>query len=157
VAGTATPRRGRTRGPFALVERRSSAMLRAASPLRVLVVTDTYPPDVNGAAYFTHRLAEGLAGRGHHVHLLCPSALGPRHGGGPGGVTRVRVPSPRSSCQPTIRPGLPLGLRGHVDRLLARLAPDVVHVQSHFTVSRTALVRARSAGIPTVLTNHFLP
>jgi len=132
-------------------------MLRAASPLRVLVVTDTYPPDVNGAAYFTHRLAEGLAGRGHHVHVLCPSAQGPPHVAVAGGVTEHRVPSARIPFQPTMRAALPLGLRGHVDRLLARLAPDVVHVQSHFTVSRTALVRARSAGIPTVLTNHFMP
>lgn len=28
--------------------------------LRILIGTDTYHPDVNGAAYFTYRLATGL-------------------------------------------------------------------------------------------------
>ena len=132
-------------------------MLRAARPLRVLVATDTYPPDVNGAAYFTHRLAEGLAARGHLVHVLCPSAQGPPHVSVAGGVTEHRVRSARIPLQPTMRAALPLGLGGHIDRLLARFAPDVVHVQSHFTLSRTALARAQATGIRTVLTNHFMP
>ena len=45
--------------------------------MKVLIVNDTYPPDVNGAAYFTKRLAEGLDQRGHEVHVLCTST-GPR-------------------------------------------------------------------------------
>ncbi|MBE3001318.1 glycosyltransferase [Nocardiopsis sp. HNM0947] len=132
-------------------------MAGAARPLRVLIVTDTYPPDVNGAAYFTHRLAEGLAGRGHRIHVLRPSSSGPPHVVEAGEVTEHRVRSARIPFQPSMRAAVPLGLGGHVDRLLDRFAPDVVHVQSHFTLSRTALARARAAGIPTVLTNHFMP
>ncbi len=41
--------------------------------MNVLIVNDTYPPDVNGAAYFTKRLAEGLAERDHEIHVLCVS------------------------------------------------------------------------------------
>ncbi|HEY4703050.1 MAG TPA: glycosyltransferase family 4 protein, partial [Streptosporangiaceae bacterium] len=36
---------------------------------RVLIGTDTYYPDVNGASYFTQRLAAGLARRDHEVHV----------------------------------------------------------------------------------------
>ena len=41
--------------------------------MKVRIGNDTYPPDVNGAAYFTRRLAVALAYRGHTVHVLCPS------------------------------------------------------------------------------------
>src|SRR5690606_30715951 len=44
--------------------------------LRVLIGSDTYPPDVNGAAYFTERLARGLAARDHDVHVVCASTGG---------------------------------------------------------------------------------
>lgn len=58
---------------------------------------------------------------------------------------------------PTMRTALPLGLTGHIARIVDRLAPHVVHVQSHFTISRTALRCGRMAGVPVVLTNHFMP
>jgi hypothetical protein len=45
-------------------------------PLRVLIGADTYPPDINGAARFTTRLAAGLARRGHEVHVVAPSDTG---------------------------------------------------------------------------------
>ena len=45
-------------------------------PLRVLIGADTYPPDFNGAARFTARLAAGLARRGHEVHVVAPSDTG---------------------------------------------------------------------------------
>ena len=32
--------------------------------LRILIGAETYPPDVNGAARFAERLANGLAGAG---------------------------------------------------------------------------------------------
>ncbi len=45
--------------------------------LRILIGAETYPPDVNGAARFAERLANGLAGRGHEVHVVTPSPTGP--------------------------------------------------------------------------------
>lgn len=36
--------------------------------MKILIGNDTYPPDINGAAYFTKRLAEGLWQRDHEVH-----------------------------------------------------------------------------------------
>ena len=35
--------------------------------------------------------------------------------------------------------------------------PDVVHVQSHFAVGRSLIQAARTAGVPVVATNHFMP
>lgn len=38
-------------------------------PLRILMAADTYPPDVNGAAVFGHRLATHMQARGHEMHV----------------------------------------------------------------------------------------
>ncbi|OLT28403.1 glucosyl transferase [Nocardiopsis sp. CNR-923] len=132
-------------------------MTRTDRVLRVLIATDTYPPDVNGAGYFTHRLAEGLAGRGHRVHVICPSDHGDPYVAVNNGVTEHRLRSAPIPLQESMRMAVPLGIGGHTARLVARLDPDVVHVQSHFPVSRTALRRGRAAGVPVVFTNHFMP
>ena len=36
-------------------------------PMRILIATETYVPDVNGVAYFVQRLASLMAHRGHEV------------------------------------------------------------------------------------------
>ena len=42
--------------------------------LTVLIGCDTFGPNVNGAAKFAERLAAGLVGRGHNVHVVAPAA-----------------------------------------------------------------------------------
>ena len=41
-------------------------------PLRILLVTETYPPEINGVAMTTQRLVQGLRMRGHWVGLVRP-------------------------------------------------------------------------------------
>ncbi|GAA3593152.1 hypothetical protein GCM10022419_090110 [Nonomuraea rosea] len=122
-------------------------------PRRVLISTDTYPPDVNGAAYFTHRLATGLAARGNEVHVVCQSELGPASADVVDGVVVHRLRSAPLLVHPTMRVTVPTRL----DRLVAGIAPDVLHTQGHFVVGRAAIAAARRAGVPIVATNHFMP
>ncbi|MEV5411323.1 glycosyltransferase [Thermopolyspora sp. NPDC052614] len=128
------------------------------TPQRVVIGADTYPPDVNGAANFAYRLAAGLAERGHDVHVICPA---PQDAGAdpgtPGGPTVHRLTSYGTPFHPTFRFSVPWRIRGSVTRLLDRLAPDVVHVQSHFGVGRTLTAAARRRGVPVLATNHFMP
>ncbi|MFI6797551.1 glycosyltransferase [Streptosporangium canum] len=125
----------------------------ATRPRRVLIGTDTYPPDVNGAAYFTHRLAGGLAERGNEVHVVCASEEGAARTEHVNGVTVHRLRSAPVLVHPTMRISVPTRL----DRLMATIAPDVVHVQGHFVVGRAAISAARRADVPVVATNHFMP
>lgn len=130
----------------------------SGSPIRRIVIgADTYPPDVNGAANFAHRLATGLTGRGYDVHVICPGTGAGAERVTPGGPTVHRLASHGTPFHPTFRACLPWQIRGPAARLLARLAPDVVHVQSHFAVGRTLIGAARRADLPVVATNHFMP
>ncbi|AWS41267.1 glycosyltransferase [Streptosporangium sp. 'caverna'] len=125
----------------------------ASRPRRVMIGTDTYPPDVNGAAYFTHRLACGLAERGNDVHVVCASDEGPARVDRVDGVTVHRLRSAPLLVHPTMRISVPTRL----DRLVEEIAPDVVHVQGHFVVGRASISAARREGVPVVATNHFMP
>jgi glycosyltransferase involved in cell wall biosynthesis len=44
----------------------------AGRPLKIGIVTETYPPDVNGCAMTMGRLVNGLLARGHSVQLFRP-------------------------------------------------------------------------------------
>ena len=124
---------------------------------RVLLGADTYPPDINGAARFAERLAAGLAGRGHDVHVMAPSADGPpaervRDGVTVHGVRSVACPGPAA-----LRVGLPWRAAQAAAESIVGLAPDVAHVQAHFSVGRAVASGAVRAGVPLVATNHFMP
>ena len=47
-------------------------VLKQPTSLRVAVVTETYPPEVNGVAMTLGRLVEALQRRSHHVQLIRP-------------------------------------------------------------------------------------
>lgn len=129
----------------------------AARPRRVLIATDTYPPDVNGAGYFTHRLAAGLAERGNDVHVVCPSPHGPAETEHRDGVTVHRLKSRPLLLHPQMRFVNPVTVDRAVAAVVDAVAPDVLHAQGHFPVGRAGLRVAAAAGVPTVATNHFMP
>lgn len=127
--------------------------------MRILIGADTYGPDVNGASYFAQRLAAGLVGRGHEVHVACP-ARGPRASSAvpdPSGPVEHRlrsVPVPRPAG---FRVCPAPGLVRHAGALLDRVQPAVVHVQCHFLLGRALTVAAADRAIPVVATTHMRP
>ena len=101
--------------------------------LRILIGAETYPPDVNGAARFAERLAGGLAGRGHDVHVVAPSpdraaqrevraTASPCTACARTATSSARATS-RSACRGRPRPA--------TAALLDEIDPDVVHTQAH--------------------------
>lgn len=124
---------------------------------RILIGTDTYPPDVNGAGYFTHRLAAGLAQRGHEVHVICPSHKGPAVRETVDGVTVHRLRSRPILLHPTMRFVVPGTVRTAIADIVDEIAPEVVHVQGHFPIGRACLTAAKDVGLPVLATNHFMP
>jgi glycosyltransferase involved in cell wall biosynthesis len=123
--------------------------------MRILLAADTFPPDVNGAAHFADRLARGLASRGHDVHVVCPAHA--QADNSDGVITVHQVKSLRTPFHPTFRVSRPRQAARAIAPLIGWLRPDVVHVQSHFSVGRSAVWAAIERGVPVVATNHFMP
>jgi glycosyltransferase involved in cell wall biosynthesis len=124
---------------------------------RILISADTFPPDVNGAAHFADRLARGLAARGYDVHVVCPSDTAKATTRSAGPITVHRVASLGTPFHPTFRICTPRQAGRAIPELFDRLRPDVVHVQSHFSIGRAVLKAARRGGVPAIATNHFMP
>jgi glycosyltransferase involved in cell wall biosynthesis len=126
--------------------------------MKILIATDTYYPDVNGAAYFTYRLANTLARRGHNVSVVCPSRSFRNTVSSENGVTVYGIRS--------ISIGFvvchdfrisPLFISRVVRPALRGISPDIIHIQNHFLIGRRTVSVAKRFGIPVIGTNHFMP
>jgi phosphatidylinositol alpha 1,6-mannosyltransferase len=126
-------------------------------PLRILIGAETYPPDVNGAARFAERLATGLAGRGHDIHVVAPSPTGPTSREVRDGVTVHGVRSHRYYQHEGFQVCMPWEAFPATAALMDELDPDVVHTNAHMVVGRGVVRAAHRSGRPLVATNHLMP
>ncbi len=129
--------------------------------LRILIGCDTFAPDVNGAARFAERLAAGLVERGHEVHVVAPGTRYRRSRpkveiieGQP--MTVHRLPSIRWLPHDWLRFVWPWRSKHYARKVLSRVRPDVVHIQSHIVIGRGLARIARQRRIPIVATNHVM-
>lgn len=126
--------------------------------LRILIAADTYPPDVNGAAVFSHRLAKNMAARGHEVHIAAArTERGPDMVEHTEEATVHRFRSFKAPTHEYIRLCLPWLIEPAMGRLMDELKPDVVHVQCHYMIGKAAIDAAADRGLRTIATNHFMP
>lgn len=130
--------------------------------LRILVVCDTFAPDVNGAVTFEVNLVKGLLERGHDVQVAAPSTSNKltgrqieTHDGATFPVWRIY--SWRWYPQPWLRFALPWRIKQNAAKILDEVKPDVVHFQSHIITGRGFSIGANARGIRLIGTNHFMP
>lgn len=127
-------------------------------PLTVLIAADTYPPHINGAAQFSYRLAKGMAGRGHNVHVLaCRADDGASFTEFSSEATVHRLRSHGVFTHEYFRICFPWEIKKEISLLFDRVKPDVVHIQSHYMIGEHVLYEAAKRGIRIVATNHFMP
>ena len=110
-------------------------------PLRILLVTETYPPEINGVAMTTQRLVQGLRMRGHWVGLVRP-----RQGVEADTADTWTVPGLPIPNYPGLRLGLPAYWR--LGRLMDRQRPDLVHVVTEGPLGWAAVQAARKRKLP---------
>src|SRR6476469_2755655 len=116
---------------------------RADGRLRVLVVAESFLPQVNGVTNSVRRVLEHLAAEGHDAELVAPTGP-PSYAGFP--VTRAR-----GASLPFYRDfRIGLETRRRLRAVMVRFRPDVVHVASPATLGYQALKVAEELGIPTV-------
>jgi glycosyltransferase involved in cell wall biosynthesis len=125
--------------------------------VKILLASDTFAPDVNGAARFTERLGAALAERGHDVHAVAPSPTGTAYTEVYNGIVVHRIASREYPLAKGFFVCMPWTARGALKRLFAELRPDVVHAQNHYVIGRYACAMARRFNIGLVATNHFMP
>lgn len=125
--------------------------------MRILIAHDAYYPNVDGSSYFTQRLAFYLKKQGHDVMVVVPSQTMSSHYSEYNGIAEFRVSSTPiyinnyRYCQPF--PGRTKLIR----EAIMKFKPDVVHIQSHFPLSKLVADIAVEEDLPLVGTNHAMP
>ncbi|HSD39313.1 MAG TPA: glycosyltransferase family 1 protein [Rhodocyclaceae bacterium] len=118
------------------------------SPLHIALVTETWPPEMNGVAMTVSRLVEGLRQRGHDVQVVRPRQKS--DAGQLSGDALVQgLPLPGYS-------GLQFGLPANrqLRKLWQGKRPDVVHAVTEGPLGWSALWQARALKLPVTSSYH---
>lgn len=111
--------------------------------LRVLVVAESFLPQVNGVTNSVRRVLDHLAAEGHVAELVAPT--------GPETYAGFRVSIVRGARLPFYRDfRVGLETRRRLRRVMHAFRPDVVHIASPATLGYQAARTAAELGIPTV-------
>jgi glycosyltransferase involved in cell wall biosynthesis len=114
--------------------------------LRVSVVTETYPPEINGVARTVGLMVEALLARGHEIQLIRPRQ-------------RQEPDPPRhAALRERLVAGMPIPFYRHLQVGFASIGglrrewrqwrPDLVHVVTEGPLGWAATAAARHSGIP---------
>jgi glycosyltransferase involved in cell wall biosynthesis len=116
--------------------------------MRYTIVTETYPPEINGVALTVQGLERGLRSRGHQVDVVRPRQPGERAGAAHEHLVRS-VPLPR---YPGLRVGLPAArsLRAQ----WRTTPPDAIYVATEGPLGWSAVNAARRLGVPVATGFH---
>jgi glycosyltransferase involved in cell wall biosynthesis len=117
--------------------------------MRIAIVTETYPPEVNGVALTVQSLEQGLMALGHDVAVIRPRQPGaaePAHDGA------LLVSGAGLPSYPGLRFGFPAGRR-----MLGRWReqrPDAIYVATEGPLGWSAVRTAQRLGIPVATGFH---
>lgn len=126
---------------------------------RIAVVTETYPPEINGVANTMAQLVSGLVGLGHQVLLVRPRQPADREW-----VPTANASARCAGFEEILVPGLPIpgyrGLRfglpwgGRLCSHWSRTRPHAVYIATQGPLGWAALNCARRLGIPAMTGFH---
>lgn len=123
--------------------------------MRIAVFTDTYLPEVNGAATSIDSHARVLGLRGHEVLIICPKYRKPILHVVPH-VTIQRYRSFSFISNKATRIALPS--MTSVANKLRKFRPDIVHIHTPLSIGVIGLATARMMRLPVVETYHtYIP
>ncbi len=116
--------------------------------MRCAIVTETYPPEINGVALTVRSLEEGLRAQGHTVDVVRPRQTRDQIAS----IHETLVPSVPLPRYPGLRFGLPATRKLLRSWKLQR--PDAIYVATEGPLGWAALCVARKLGIPSTSGFH---
>ena len=116
--------------------------------LRIAVVTETYPPEINGVANTVAQVVEGLRRRDHQIQLVRPRQAPHEIGSEQTDLHQTLTGSLPIPRYPSLKMGMPA--RRALTRLWTQARPDVVHVVTEGPLGWSAIQSAIRLGIPVV-------
>jgi glycosyltransferase involved in cell wall biosynthesis len=120
--------------------------------VKLAIVTETFPPEINGVAMTFGVIARELGRRGHAVTVYRPWRPDLAAVGAHEGYAEVPLPGMAIPRYPMLRLGLPAGgnlrTRWRADR------PDLVHLATEGPLGASAVSAARSLQIPVTSSFH---
>ena len=124
--------------------------------MRYAVVTETWPPEINGVALTVQALAHGLLARGHAVEVVRPRQPGDRHDPAgersDGALATLLMRGAALPRYPGLRFGLP-AMRA-LGRHWRQARPDAVYVATVGPLGGSAARAAARLGIPVATGLH---
>ena len=121
-------------------------------PLNIAVVTETYPPEVNGVANTLSRFVQGLVRRGHSVHLSRPRQGSKDRALYTEAIDEYLVPSTPIPMYSELRFGWPATRQ--LIRHWRRFKPDVIYIATEGPLGASALKAARRLQLPVLTGFH---
>jgi len=116
--------------------------------MRIAIITESFPPDVNGVAHCVVRVAEHLSRNGHYPLVIAPESARATLGADRQFPYPVeRVPSLPLPGYPTFRIGLP---SPKIRRAIVEHGAEVVHLASPVALGAWGSHVARALGLPMV-------
>ncbi|MGL1833234.1 glycosyltransferase family 4 protein [Rhodocyclaceae bacterium SMB388] len=120
--------------------------------LKVAVVTETYPPEINGVAMTLKRMIDGLMQRGHRVQLIRPRQGAADHAHIGAQFDEVLTRGWKLPRYDGLRFGLPA--RSALLKVWSRGRPDLVHVATEGPLGWSAVSAALKLGVPVTSDFH---
>ncbi len=112
--------------------------------LKIAIVTETWPPEINGVALSLLQLCKGLQKQGHKILLIRPEQKQSCQDFSPNKECLVKAQSiPK---YPSLQFGWPQFLK--VSNALENFAPNVVHIVTEGPLGLSVLQTAKAKGIP---------
>ncbi len=125
--------------------------------MRILFVSDTYFPHINGVYYFVCRIGPLLQQSGHEVGVVAPSSTTQFTRTTVDGLDVFGIPSVSIRIYPKIRVPIPFSLKKNLQQIIGEFRPDIIHIQDHFSICAAVVRMNRTLKIPMIATNHFMP
>ncbi len=120
--------------------------------LRIAIVTETFPPEVNGVAMTLGRIVDGLLRRGHSVQMVRPRQGQETPMPSRNGLDEVLAKGVPIPAYGDLRFGLPSQAR--LVKLWQAQRPDIVHVATEGPLGWSAVSTARKLRLPVTSSFH---